>query len=71
MKSNNNNKGTTKNCDRRNGSDKPSNCRTKNSGSNKTSSNKQESESDPDGSYTGNPAGWGEYAEPVVDVDDL
>jgi hypothetical protein len=30
-----------------------------------------ESETDPDGSYTGNPLGWGMYAQPVQDVDDL
>ncbi|MCM1042971.1 MAG: hypothetical protein NC350_02035 [Corallococcus sp.] len=37
----------------------------------KKTSNKQSSSSDPDGSYTGNPLGWGKYAEPVQDVDDL
>ena len=31
----------------------------------------QEDESDPLGSYTGNPLGWGKYAQPVQDVDDL
>lgn len=30
-----------------------------------------ESDADPDGSYTGNPVGWGKYAKPVQDVDDL
>lgn len=29
------------------------------------------SEADPDGSYTGNPVGWGKNAMPVQDVDDL
>ena len=40
-----------------------------NSKSSKNSS--EESDSDPQGSYTGNPVGWGKYAEPVQDVDDL
>ena len=31
----------------------------------------QEDEGDPFGSYTGNPLGWGKYADPVQDVDDL
>ena len=31
----------------------------------------QEEESDPFGSYTGNPLGWGKYADPVQDADDL
>ena len=34
-------------------------------------SNSQESKGDPDGGYTGNPIGDGEYAKPVQDVDDL
>ena len=34
-------------------------------------SSAQESESDPSGSYTGNPVGWGKYADPVQDADDL
>lgn len=39
----------------------------------KTSSKKSadESDADPSGSYTGNPVGWGKYAKPVQDVDDL
>ncbi len=31
----------------------------------------QEEEGDPLGSYTGNPTGWGKYADPVQDADDL
>ena len=31
----------------------------------------QESSSDPDGSYTGNPIGQGKYSVPVQDADDL
>ena len=47
---------------------KSSNC----SGSKKNSKNSsQEDEGDPLGSYTGNPVGWGKYAEPVQDADDL
>lgn len=34
-------------------------------------SSSQEEEGDPQGSYTGNPIGWGKFAEPVQDVDDL
>ena len=45
-----------------------SNC----SGSKKNCKNSsQEEEGDPQGSYTGNPIGWGKYADPVQDVDDL
>ena len=41
-------------------------------GSKRNSKNSsQEEEGDPQGSYTGNPIGWGKYAEPVQDVDDL
>lgn len=31
----------------------------------------ESTDSDPDGSYTGNPSGWGKYARPVQDADDL
>lgn len=34
-------------------------------------SSSQEEEGDPQGSYTGNPIGWGKFAEPVQDADDL
>ena len=34
-------------------------------------SSSQESESDPFGSYTGNPVGWGIDEPPVQDADDL
>lgn len=34
-------------------------------------SSEQEEEGDPQGSYTGNPIGWGKYADPVQDADDL
>lgn len=37
----------------------------------KQSKNSQESDTDPAGSYTGNPVGWGKYAVPVQDADDL
>ena len=41
-------------------------------GTKKNSKNSsQEDEGDPQGSYTGNPIGWGKYAEPVQDADDL
>ena len=36
-----------------------------------TKNSAQEEEGDPQGSYTGNPIGWGKYEEPVQDVDDL
>ena len=39
--------------------------------STKSARNTQQSESDPDGSYTGNPVGWGKYEQPVQDADDL
>ena len=52
-----------------------SNCKNKTSdcgGSKRNSkSSSQEDESDPQGSYTGNPIGWGKFAEPVQDADDL
>ena len=51
---------------------KTSNCSSKKSGGAKNSKHSsQEEESDPFGSYTGNPLGWGKYAEPVQDADDL
>ena len=51
---------------------KTSNCSSKKSGGARNSKNSsQEDESDPFGSYTGNPLGWGKYADPVQDVDDL
>ena len=44
----------------------------KSGGGTKNSKNSsQEDEGDPFGSYTGNPLGWGKYADPVQDVDDL
>ena len=56
---------STKNCSNTKGA---SNC----CGSGKgTKNSSQEDESDPLGSYTGNPVGWGKYAEPVQDADDL
>ena len=61
----------TKNC---NGTSKTTkkNCGTKNcKGAKGSKSGSSESDSDPQGSYTGNPIGWGKYAEPVQDADDL
>ena len=40
-------------------------------GTRNSKNSSQEDESDPLGSYTGNPVGWGKYAEPVQDADDL
>ena len=37
----------------------------------KSAKSSQESDSDPLGSYTGNPKGWGRDAVPVQDADDL
>ena len=37
----------------------------------KNTKSSQESDSDPLGSYTGNPKGWGIGAVPVQDADDL
>ena len=49
-----------------------SNCSSKKSGASKNCKNSsQEDEGDPLGSYTGNPVGWGKYADPVQDADDL
>ena len=60
-------KSTKSNCSQSKGKG-ASNC----SGSKKNSKNSsQEDEGDPQGSYTGNPIGWGKYAEPVQDADDL
>lgn len=54
------------------GAKKTTGSNSKSSGSAKNSRNSsQEEEGDPYGSYTGNPVGWGKYAEPVQDVDDL
>ncbi len=57
---------STKNC---NGTK----CKSTKSKSNKSKANKnsQESSTDPDGSYTGNPIGFGRYEMPVQDADDL
>lgn len=42
------------------------------SGTKKSAKNSsQESDSDPLGSYTGNPLGWGKYSDPIQDADDL
>ena len=43
----------------------------KSGGGTHSKNSSQEDEGDPFGSYTGNPVGWGKYAEPVQDVDDL
>ena len=58
---------STKNC---NGT---KSCSKKNSAgkSAKKARSSQESESDPSGSYTGNPIGWGIDALPVQDANDL
>lgn len=68
MKSTKNCSGTAKKTKSKN--TKTNNCSntTKNS---KNAKSATEGESDPDGSYTGNPIGWGKYAEPVQDADDL
>lgn len=61
----------TKNC---NGTSKTTkkNSSAKNCKSCKNSkSDSSESDSDPLGSYTGNPAVFGKYADPVQDADDL
>ncbi len=67
---------STKNCC--NSSRNAKNKTTKSSGRTETSTERKhqktsssESENDPDGSYTGNPVGWGKGAMPVQDVDDL
>lgn len=66
MKSTKNCSGTAKNTKSKN--TKSSNSTKKTSKSSKSST---ESDSDPSGSYTGNPVGWGKYAVPVQDADDL
>ena len=43
----------------------------KSGGAKNTKNSSQEDEGDPFGSYTGNPLGWGKYADPVQDADDL
>ena len=63
-----NSSGTTKSTKKGSKNCNCSNSSKKNCGSSKSSS---ESDSDPSGSYTGNPVGWGKYALPVQDVDDL
>lgn len=40
-------------------------------GKRNSKSSSQEEEGDPQGSYTGNPIGWGKFADPVQDADDL
>ena len=54
---------------------KTSNCKNSTncggSGKKDCKNDSQESDSDPAGSYTGNPQGWGKYSQPVQDVDDL
>lgn len=65
---------STKNCS---GTKNTKNCKSKGAGNcsgNKKSckeSSDSESSGDPSGSYTGNPVGWGKYALPVQDADDL
>lgn len=61
--------GKTKGCS--NKASNCSNCGGKSSRSKNSKSSAQESDSDPSGSYTGNPVGWGKYADPVQDADDL
>ena len=69
MKSTKNCSGTAKNTKSKNTkSSNSSNTGKKNCKGSKSSS---ESDSDPSGSYTGNPVGWGKYADPVQDADDL
>lgn len=80
MKTKNCSNSTTKNC---NGSNTKArnttakNCKNKtnggatNCGKNTRNNSDSESDSDPFGSYTGNPSGFGKYAEPVQDADDL
>ena len=66
---------STKNCSGTAKNTKSKNTKSSNSSNsakkNCKSSNSSESDSDPSGSYTGNPVGWGKYAEPVQDADDL
>ena len=60
----------TKNCS---GTKTTKNTKSKTTGASKSTSKSksQESESDPFGSYTGNPVGLGKYEQPVQDADDL
>ena len=60
----------TKNCS---GTKTTKNTKSKTTGASKSTSKSksQESESDPFGSYTGNPVGFGKYEKPVQDADDL
>ena len=60
----------TKNCS---GTKTTKNTKSKTTGASKSTSKSksQESESDPFGSYTGNPVGFGKYEQPVQDADDL
>lgn len=69
MKSTKNCSGTAKNTKSKN--TKTNNCSNTTKNSKNAKSSSTEGESDPDGSYTGNPIGWGKYAEPVQDADDL
>ncbi len=72
----------TKNCNNKTNQSATKNCTKKNCKSTKTSdcgggarktrnSADTESDSDPLGSYTGNPVGLGKYEKPVQDADDL
>ena len=69
MKSTKNCSGTAKNSKSKSG--KSSNCSNTSKKNSKDSKSSSESDSDPSGSYTGNPVGWGKYADPVQDADDL
>ena len=60
---------SNKNCGNSKTAGRKSSCGGKTSSKSKKSS--QESESDPSGSYTGNPVGWGKDDVPVQDADDL
>ena len=63
---------TTKGCSNSGAKNTSNTSSNKSSGGTRNSKNSsQEDESDPFGSYTGNPLGWGKYADPVQDVDDL
>lgn len=69
MKSTKNCSGTAKNTKSKNTKSTGSSNSSKKSSKSQKSS--QEGDSDPLGSYTGNPIGWGKYADPVQDADDL
>ena len=69
MKSTKNCSGTAKNTKSKN--TKSTNCSSSSKKNCKNSKSSTESDSDPSGSYTGNPVGWGKYAIPVQDADDL